>query len=141
VWQLPVTTEIARFGGVEMYGYPKFLSEIGFTRGPDSLTCDLAEKGKRILALKGKVLPTGPGKAARYVTYSVKDGIPLVANVLVNPLEFAQTRSPDAAELTLFDHPIADALRGVELSPKPAVVQYCPRTEAILFAGRNLRDR
>ncbi|HZJ02510.1 MAG TPA: acetoacetate decarboxylase family protein, partial [Thermoleophilia bacterium] len=28
VWQLPVTTEIARYLGVEFYGFPKFLAEI-----------------------------------------------------------------------------------------------------------------
>ncbi|NLH48305.1 MAG: acetoacetate decarboxylase family protein [Myxococcales bacterium] len=140
VWQLPVTTEIARYGGVELYGYPKFLADIVFTRGADTLTCDLSEQGKRILTLQGKVQPVAPGKVSRFVTYSVKDNIPLVANVLTNPLEFAQSRDPEAAQLTLGDHAIADTLRTLELSPKPLLTQYCPKTEAILFAGRNLQD-
>jgi len=140
VWQLPVTTEVARYGGVEMYGYPKFLADIVFTRSSDALTCDLSEKGKHILTLKGKALRTAPGKIARFVTYSIKDGIPLVANVVTNPLEFKQSRDPHAAELTLGDHPIAETLKTIELSSKPIMTQYCPKTEAILFAGRNLMD-
>ncbi len=141
VWKLPVTTEIARYGGVEMYGYPKFIADIVFERGADALTCELSAEGKRILTLKGKVLPTAPSPVARFVTYSVKDNVPLVANVLTNALEFAQSRNPHTAELTLGDHAIADALRAIDLSPKPVVYQYCPRTEAILFAGKNLMDK
>jgi hypothetical protein len=141
VWKLPVTTEIARVGGVELYGYPKFLADINFHRAPDAVTVELAENGKQILTLKGRVLPTSRGKIARYATYSVKDGIPLTANVLTDPLEFAQSRNPQDASLVLGpDHPIAEALRGVDLAPQPMMYQYCPRTEAILFAGRNLVD-
>ncbi len=140
VWQLPVTTEIARYGGVEMYGYPKFLADIDFSRTTDSITCDLTAGGQHVLSLKSRVLPTATGKQLRFVTYSVKDGIPLVANVLTNPIEYAESRSGDAAVVTLGHHPIAETLRGLDMSPKPVVVQYAPRTEAILFAGRNLAD-
>ena len=140
VWQLPVTTEIARLGGVELYGYPKFLAGIEFRSDPRWLECTLAEKGRKILVLKGRVLPTTKGKAMRYLTYSVKDGIPLVANVVVDPLEFAQSARGRDATLELGDHPIAQALRGIGLGRKPLMYQYSPRNEAILFAGRNLID-
>jgi hypothetical protein len=72
----------------------------------------------------------------------VLDGIPLVANVVQNPLEFAQSSSKQAARLELgADHPIAETLHGLELSPAPLQYQYSPVNEAILFAGRNLIDR
>lgn len=32
VWHLPVTTERARVGGVELFGYPKFIADISFER-------------------------------------------------------------------------------------------------------------
>jgi hypothetical protein len=141
VWQLPVTTEIARVGGVDMYGYPKFLADIVWTRTNDWVECRLSEQGRHILTLGGKMLPAKPCGHFKYTTYSVKNGIPLVANVLINPLEFAQSRNKKDAKLTLGDaHAICDALHGIELSPNPLMYQYLPNMEAILFGGRNMVD-
>jgi len=142
VWKLPVTTEIARFGGVELYGYPKFLADITFEKGTEWIECLLSEKGERILSLKGKVLPTTRGKIARFITYSIVDGIPVTANVVVDPLEFAQSRHAESALLQLgANHPTAEALRQIDLSSNPAMYQFSPLTEAILFGGKNLMDR
>jgi len=141
VWQLPVTTEIARVGGVELYGFPKFIADIQFTRSGDWITCDLSEKGQQILSIKGKVLPVSRGKTLRYITYSMMGDIVLAANVYINPLEFAQSRSGQDASLELgTEHAIAKALAGIELSANPLMYQYCPQNEAILFGGRNLID-
>jgi hypothetical protein len=141
VWQLPVTTEIARVGGVEMYGYPKFLADIRFEKGDEWISCSLSSEGQRILTLAGKVLPTARGKATRVRTYSVSEGIPLKANVVMDPLAFAESRRKDSVSLDLGGgHAVSDALRGMGLSEGPILYQYCPRTQAILFAGRNLMD-
>lgn len=141
VWKLPVTTEIARFGGVELYGYPKFLADITFERSRDWIECRLSEGGENILALKGKVLPTARGKITRFVTYSITEGIPVTANVVVDPVEFAQSRDSQSAILELgAKHPIAEALRELQLSPGPVMYQFSPVTEAILFGGKNLMD-
>ncbi len=141
IWQLPVTTEIARFGGVELYGYPKFIADIDFHREPDSISCKLSEGGTDILTLKGKVLPTARGKVTRYTTYSVLEDIPLVANVYINPLEYAEVRDKQAASLELgTDHAISKALGQIDLSPAPLIYQYAPKMEAILFGGRNMMD-
>ena len=141
VWHLPVTTEIARAGGVELYGYPKFIADIEFQRPEGWVECRLSEQGTHILTLRGKDLPTAKGKALRYVTYSVKDGTPLMTNVCVNPVEFAQSRSGKAAELEIgAGHSICDELRSIDLGKKPVIYQYSPVNEAILFAGRNLMD-
>ncbi len=142
VWQLPVTTEIARMGGVELYGYPKFLSDISFERGKEWIECRLSEKGEEILNLKGKVLPTARGKVTRFVTYSITEGIPVTANVVVDPFEFAQSRDKRSASLELGPkHPIAVSLREIQLSAGPVMYQFSPVTEAILFGGKNLMDR
>ncbi len=141
VWQLPVTTEIARRGGVEFYGYPKFLADIVFRREAGRVTCELSERGERILALSGNALPTKPEKVNRYRTYSVKDGVPLVANVYMNPTSFAQSMNADAAVLTLGErHAIARRLAELDLGRRPVLYQFAPEMEAILFAPRNLED-
>lgn len=141
VWQLPVTTEIARQGGVDMYGYPKFIADIEFQKDSDALTCDLSEKGQKILSLKGSVLPTKPQKVSRYITYSVIDEIVLQTNVFINPVQYAQTTSRRSARIELGTaHAICTTLKELELSPHPVAYQYSPLNQAILFAGRNLMD-
>jgi Acetoacetate decarboxylase (ADC) len=140
-WQLPVTTEMARFLGIELYGYPKFLADITFDKGEEWIECRLSEKGEEILTLKGKVLPTSKGKGMTYATYSVIDQIPVKANMVTNPLEYAQTWNRRAATLTIgANHPVSKTLREIDLSPNPVMYQFSPRTEAILFGAKNLID-
>lgn len=140
VWQLPVTTERARIGGVEMYGYPKFLADITFSDERDMLACRLDEGGKNILTLRGRKLKTAPEKVNRFKTYSVKDGVPLAANIHMNPREFARSMNPRAARLELGDHPISGTIRSLGLSANPLFYLYMPLMEAILFGPRNLMD-
>jgi hypothetical protein len=137
IWHLPVTTELARLGGVEVYGYPKFIAEIDFIREPDRIRCDLSAEGKRILSLTGKTPATEAGKRLEYTTYSIKDGNPLRTRIVVNPLEFAQSTSRDAARLEIGSgHPICEELQSIGLGAKPILYQYSPKTEAILFDGK-----
>jgi len=141
VWQLPVTTEAARILGIELYGYPKFLADITFDKGQEWIECRLSERGEEILTLKGKVLPTARGEIMRYVTYSIIDQIPVAANVVTDPLEYAQSRNGQVATLHLgTNHPVSRTLREIDLSPRPVLYQFSPATQAILFAGRNLID-
>jgi len=140
VWQLPVTTERARKGGVEMYGYPKFLADIVFSHEGNMLVCTISEGGRNILTLKGKKLKTSPEKVNRFKTFSVKDDVPLAANVYMNPREFGKSISRNAAQLTLGNHDISGQLRELDLSEKPLFFQYMPLMEAILYGPRNLMD-
>jgi len=141
VWQLPVTTEIARIGGVELYGLPKFIADINFDKGQKWTACDLIENGKKILTIKGKTLPTRRGKTVRYRIYSIKDQVPLEANVITDPVEFAQTTDGKAAELELgTDHPVSETLSTIGLSKRPFMFQFSPRNQCILFGARNMID-
>lgn len=139
VWQLPVNTEHARAGGVDLFGYPKFLADIGFEKGDDWITCTLREGNQEILQLRGRNLPTKPGKLIRYITYAVENGNPLIAEVLVNPLEYAEAYSGRAFELELGSgHRISDVLKQIDLGKRALVYQYSPVNEAILFPARNV---
>jgi hypothetical protein len=141
VWHLPVTTERARYGGVELYGYPKFIARIEITKGRNKIECVLSEKKTAILTLSGPVLPVSAGKITRYKTYPVKDGVVLCGNVYINPLKHAETRKTKGVELVIGrDHPIGRELLGINLSAKPVMYQYSPLTEAILFGPRHLID-
>jgi Acetoacetate decarboxylase (ADC) len=141
VWQLPVTTEVARDGGLEIYGYPKFLADIRFTNDGGRFRCVVAERGAAILTAEGPVLPVRPQPGLRFVTYSLKDGIPLRANIVQNATMGAIGICRRDVSLALGnDHPVARQLSELKLGSRPLAYVYAPRSESVLFAARNLMD-
>ena len=141
VWQLPVTTEIARAGGVDLFGFPKFIADIRFLKNTEHIACSLSVSGSDILRMTGRVLPTGRGKPMRYLSYAVDKDMLVSGNFLVNPLEFAESRRRDDLGLELgTEHPICQALRGIELAKHPLLYHFSPRGESILFPARNVSD-
>ena len=58
VQHLPVTTEIARAGGVDFYNYPKFIAGIDFEESERRRTCRLSEGAEHILTLSGERIAT-----------------------------------------------------------------------------------
>jgi hypothetical protein len=139
VWQLPVNTEHARAGGVDLFGYPKFLADISFEKGDDWITCTLAERGQDILQLRGRRLPTKRGDLIHYITYAVENGNPLVADILVNPVGYAEAYGGREVELELGSgHHVCNVLEQVGLGKQALVYQYSPINEAILFPARNV---
>ena len=138
---LPVTSERARRGGLEMAGYPKFLADIVFTRDPQATTCTVSEDGRRILTLRGKNTETSRGRLTKYKLYTSKGGIPLGANLYMNPLQYAQMSGRNMAALELgTGHRISTDLRDLALGRRPLLYQYIPSYEAILFGSKNIID-
>lgn len=141
VWQLPVTTEFARAGGVDLFNYPKFIADIKFIKEKTSFTCILSASGSEILRMVGRVIPTHKSQIQRYVSFTFHDGILLSANTLVNPIECASSRRREDVVVEIGNqHPICKALKKIELSRYPFSYQFSPRNEIILFPGRNVRD-
>ncbi len=139
IWHLPVTTEIARVGGVDVLGYPKIVADIDFKNDAGWRECVLSQNGKMIVTLKVKELQTARGKQMKYRTYSLKDGVPIEATIHVSPIEFAETRNRGAAQLEIGSgHFICDELKDVGLSKTPLMVQYSPLNQAILFFPRSI---
>src|ERR1035437_5884139 len=60
ILQLPVTTEVAYFGGVDYFNYPKFVAKIDFEERDGCRVCTLSESGtgKMILTFEGKKIST-----------------------------------------------------------------------------------
>lgn len=142
VWQLPVTTAVARDGGLEIYGYPKFLADVRFSSTSERVSCAVSEGDRPIFTLDGPVLPTRPQRPLRFVTYSMKNDVALVANIVLNPLAMCLKPWRRDVRLTLDDgHPIAQDLRALDMGSRPVLYLYSPKNESVLFAARNLLDR
>jgi hypothetical protein len=116
------------------------MSDIVFSEENGMLKCALSADGKNILTLKGQKLKTAAEKVNRFKTFSMKDGVPLAANVYMNPIEFGKSMNRNAAQLTLGNHDIANQLKEINLGTKPIFYQYMPVMEAILYGPRNLMD-
>jgi hypothetical protein len=131
VWQLPVTTEIARFGGVEFYGFPKFIAEIEFQRDNNWIHCHLAADGQDILTISARQIDTQQGERSLMHALTLRGDRILRSEVIVNPRQHGVSRRAGDVRLELGDHPIADELR--DLKPGRVIqTEYRPENQAIL---------
>jgi hypothetical protein len=117
VLHLPVTTEIARAGGVELFGYPKTLDEIEYKKTSGELEAVLVSGGRRALSaripLRGGLTVPMPD----LTTYSLLHGT-LMRTRIATDCSGRISRAR-GTELVLEDrtHPIAWTLE--RLQPRP----------------------
>lgn len=134
VIHLPVTTEIAKIAGVEIYNYPKFVADIEVA--PDDMRSSLHEKGngKEILHVeKSKGIPVLTQKERKilFVTYQEKDGEVIKAEVLVK----ANNIKYFLGGLKVSPNPeteIGKELSDVLISDKAVFSMLIPKMQAIL---------
>jgi hypothetical protein len=132
VWQLPVTTEIARDLGVEVAGYPKILADIEFESSGKWIHCRAEEEGRRILSLSVRQ-PRLRKKGRRWPVdvLTLRGGQVLRSPLVVNIKELGTSRRPANAHRELGHHPISDELRELDLG-RVVSIQYSPNSQAIL---------
>jgi hypothetical protein len=133
VHHMPVTNEVARDGGIEVWGYPKFLAEITFEETGESLRCRLRAEGKDIIALEGEKLDTRP-RSLVWPNYTVKGDELLKTPVQVQG-EMGISMLRGGVTYTLGDHPIADELRSLDVSEKAVQYIYAPQAQSLLHPG------
>lgn len=141
VLHLPVTTEIALRGGIDFYGFPKFLAAIDFEDDGARRRCTLAEGKEPILRFSGERLHLRPGRRveAQYFMHLWQDRQPQLAEFKEHQLDAGSTQRPGAAVVELERrHPIAQELERLLLSRRSLHYEYVPRLEAILYGPEHL---
>jgi Acetoacetate decarboxylase (ADC) len=139
VQHLPVTTEIARLGGVELYNYPKFIGGIDFEQTESRRTCRLSEGQEHILTLSGSLIATPRKERFQLFSHLWMDQQPQGSEFKINASAMGMSLSRGAAELELGTrHPIARELRSLLHSQRPIQYQYIPRFEGILYGPEHL---
>jgi Acetoacetate decarboxylase (ADC) len=139
VQHLPVTTEIARAGGVDFYNYPKFIAGIDYKQSGDRRTCRLSEGAEHILTLSGKRIATPRSEQLQLFSHLWMDRQPQSSEFKINALEMGVTIRPGACSLALGDrHPIASELASLLASRRPVQYQYMARFEGILYGPEHL---
>lgn len=141
VWvhHLPVTTEIARAGGVDFYNYPKFIAGIDFEQSEGHRVCRLSEGAEHILTLSGKLLPAPRSEQFQLFSHLWMDRQPQGSEFKINANQMGVSLSPAAATLELGErHPIALELAGLLVSRRPIQYQYMTSLEGILYGPEHL---
>lgn len=140
VWQLPVTTRTACDAGVDLFGFPKSVAEIGFHREGSRLHCTLGPAGEPVLGLAVDTDDRPGERRLKLRCYTVKEGRTLVSTLVVRQTRFRDHLRRDAARLELGSGAIADGLRALSLSDRPIAAQSCADAQAMLFFPRNVID-
>ena len=126
---MPVTTEVGRDLGVEIWGYPKILAEISFEETNDRRRCNISADGRDILSLEVKKMATQT-KAVDYHCYTVKDGR-LLRTCIQAEGQLGIARFRGGASYSLGDHPIARELRSLEIGRTAIERIYIPQAHSI----------
>lgn len=141
ILSLPVDSETARRGGVELAGYPKFMADFAWQSDERTLTCELAAQGKSIIRIRGRKLPASQGRMLHTVIYTKLQDCLLKANLYIDPVKFAQSFDRRSASIEIgTGHVLCDLLRDLQMSNHPLGYQFSPQSRAILFNSKNLID-
>jgi hypothetical protein len=142
VVDLPVTTPIANAAGRELWGYPKFVTEIGFTlRGRDLEThvADPAGVGT-IVRLSGRLGRSIPAPPLSLVTFTTHEGGLFRTQVDVRGAMRAHAPGSVRLETGPSEHPMAEHLRTLGLrSVRPRVVLTTDAFQSLLWSGERAR--
>ena len=134
IHHLPVTTEIARMGGVHFYNYPKFLSEITFEDQDQNLEVTLRENEELILKMYAKKLPLKQSARLEFHTYSIKENV--VMHTFIDGLapRYGVKMMGHKAKLELGDHRISQEIAELNLSKTSTSGQYAEGVMSKLHA-------
>ncbi|MDO9264924.1 MAG: acetoacetate decarboxylase family protein [Desulfosalsimonadaceae bacterium] len=142
ILSLPVDSEVARRGAVELSGYPKFLADFSWSADDRSLACEVSVGGKPLIRMRGQKLPTSQGRMLHSVVYTQFQNCLLKANLYIDPLEFAQSFSRKNVSIEIGDgHELCHLLKDLRMGGQPLGYQFSPLSRAILFDAKNIIDR
>lgn len=134
VVHLPVTHDRACQAGRSIWGYPKFVADMAFDLTPEHQRVELREGGKEILSLDIAARGSLVQDNSALVTYSEHDGHILRTTIPVRSAYRLAVRRPRGG-FELGEHPLADGLRRLDLSPNPIATKCYVDHAAILPAG------
>jgi hypothetical protein len=136
---LPVTTEIAMRGGIDYYGFPKFLASIDFSDTQEWVECQLKEEGETICTLRGRKIDATRNRTIKFFCHLYQDRQPQTAEGKMNAQRYALNFKSSNAELSLgTSHPIAVELSKLLISTRPLMYMYIPEFQLILYGPENL---
>ena len=135
---LPVSTEDARWGGVENYGFPKFVAEIEFDSNINTQQCTVTHNGGNILTIKAKTIDT-QFQEWKYDNITMNDGRLLHSSLSVKGQKGID-ETVGGAIISFGDHPIAEELQSLEMGFTSFRHAYMPKIQAILSIAHEIKE-
>lgn len=138
VLDLPVTTAAANAAGREIWGLPKFVTDISYEKHGQQFSCQVADPdgAEPLMTLAGKIGPSIPGRPMSVTLYSELDGH--LHRCTVNARGRTHTAPVPRLKLTTSGstHPMAGRLRALGLDgAAPIGVMWSDAFQSRLNAG------
>lgn len=135
--RVPVTTDEARWTGVELYGFPAFVANVREERDLDTHIARLSIEGRPVLTLRVGEQPVADDHA-RVRLLSIRDDARVVGSTLRIDGEAARSDVSGGATLSPGDHPLADLLRELDVATESRSQFVFPHAMAVLSRARIL---
>lgn len=135
VVHLPVTRELARDVGRDVWGYPKFVADMEFRNTPELQECRLAEAGSHIATLTIMKRGLALSEHRPLITFSVKNQDLIRTTVAQSGLARNAIGAGGSTLVIGDSHPVADSLRSLDLDSKPLMTRCFTERYAILPEG------
>jgi len=139
ILRLPVNTELALRAGIDLYNYPKLMTEIDFNDSEGKIGCTVHQEGELICSVRGRKLAAQGKRTLKYFCHMYQDQQPQSAEFKLNALAFGMAVGPNGCELKLGDnHPVARELDKILLSKTPMIYFHIPQMQGILYGPDRL---
>jgi len=137
VVDLPVTTELARAAGRELWGYPKFVTSIALHATGRALDTSVDDPGGGTLCrLAGRMGAGVPAPPMSLMTYTRRDDQLIRTHIEVRGRVTARRPGTVTLEVGRSSHVMADHLRTLGLDgARPFAVLISDRFQSKLYAG------
>ena len=109
-----MSTEAARWPGVDIYGFPKFIAKIDITQADDHIACQVSENEELILEFRMDD-EVGTKKQIRWEYFGNRKQRILKTAFDLEGLILEQ-KTNENVNLLLGKHPVAETLKGLLLS-------------------------
>lgn len=117
-WRLPVSSQLAKECGIQMWGLPKTKEDIQFSQDGGYANWQWLNKGKEVLSFTIPCSGDRQPKAIEPPVYSVINGKPVVAYLHQQYGDVGYHRN---AKLHLGEHHFADTLRDLGIKDSPMI--------------------
>jgi hypothetical protein len=121
VW-MPVTHELPMRGGIDLWGFNKFMSEIRFSENKDARTCEVAADGKMVIKFTVKKLTGSETQEDVYIFNKMGDK--LTRTLVQFKGSLGVSHDAGSATFELGDHPIGKQMASIKLENKPVEARY-----------------
>jgi hypothetical protein len=136
IHHLPVDSEFSRAAGCDIWGFPKFLAEIGISTNRDEQTSVLTVDGRRVLT---QTMRSGGSRSfgeRAQLSYAYRAGVLYRTPAVMRGADVRPALG--GARLELGDHPIADELRSLGLPKSPLFSTFIGKMTGRFFAAEQV---